>query len=38
MDLIVWLSAIFLGLALLCELCLILPVVACWAWDRLTGR
>jgi hypothetical protein len=38
MDLIVYIAAIFLGLALLCELCLIVPVVACWAWGWLTGR
>jgi hypothetical protein len=38
MDLIVYIAAIFLGLALLCELCLIVPVVACWAWGWLTRR
>jgi hypothetical protein len=38
MDLIVYIAAIFLGLALLCELCLIVPAVACWAWDSLLAR
>jgi hypothetical protein len=38
MDLLVYIAAIFLGLAVICELCLIVPAVACWAWGRATTK